>query len=91
MKKILEIVIYDQPGTFGGITFGYDSDIDDKELMQKFTDAIHVYLQQRQKDAALLGSLIITASENLRLSDPNVAAIVRKGIIEFKKNQNDKT
>jgi hypothetical protein len=91
MRKILEIVIYDQPGASGGITFGYDSDMDDDELMQKFADAIHVYLQQRQKDAALLGSLIITASENLKLSDPNVAAIVRKGIIEFKKNQNDKS
>jgi hypothetical protein len=86
MRKILEVVIYDQPGTLDCvITFGYSMQVSDEELMQKFANAIHDYLQQKQKDAALLGSLIITASENLKLSDPNVAALVRKGIIEFKK------
>lgn len=93
MKKILEIKIINpefETVDCRGIVFGYNRKSSRTRLIELFCEGILEYTETKTESAAFLSSLIISASETIQANNPEIAALVRKTVIEFLKNQKKK-
>jgi hypothetical protein len=87
-KKIFTINLYRIDGELMALAVGYNKRSDPAKLARLFTEAILKLAESRAAETETTLTVLVTAVENLKLSNPQLAASVRKQTIEFIKKEN---
>jgi hypothetical protein len=91
MKKIMQMTLHNVGEVAGEkvgfVVLGYNKNSSLKALVENFVNAV-IQLKEIDDDGFnLIGSCVISASETIKMLDPELAAGIRKVVIEQLKNK----